>query len=201
MNSTDKGEIIVGDSKFGGEPDVAKEFTWPTTDGNRPLSFVFQINLKDVSTYDKEYILPSSGMLYFFYDLEGVESEELSETHIEDWWRLVFETEKSLPDYKDACLEKENVEEDTYQWMADVYCHGEYPRKEQDNWRGSLLGYASYYDEPIDYGDRLLLFQIDLYLDDDARIYCFVPCEDLKKGDFSHAYFEMQSSSRTERRR
>ena len=43
MNSTDKGEMIVGDSKFGGEPDVAKEFTWPTTDDNRPLSFVFQV--------------------------------------------------------------------------------------------------------------------------------------------------------------
>ena len=56
-----------------------------------------------------------------------------------------------------------------------------------------MLGYASYYDEPIDYGDRLLLFQIDLYLDDDARIYCFVPSEDLKKGDFNHAYFEMQT--------
>ena len=107
--------------------------------------------------------------------------------------RLIFETEKSLPDYRDVCLEKENVEEDTYQWMADVYCHGEYPKKEQDNWRGSLLGYASYYDEPINYGDRLLLFQIDLYLDDDARIYCFVPKEDLKKGDFNHAYFEMQT--------
>ena len=232
MNSTDKGEMIVGDSKFGGEPDVAKEFTWPTTDDNRPLSFVFQVNLKDVSKYDKKHMLPSSGMLYFFYDLEGVGNEELSEKHIEDWWqqhgddnyfrliyvdctrndlhpfdddgqierivfkneeRLIFETEKSLPDYRDVCLEKENVEEDTYQWMADIYCHGEYPRKEQDNWRGSLLGYASYYDEPIDYGDRLLLFQIDLYLDDDARIYCFLPREDIKKADFSHAYFEMQT--------
>ena len=232
MNSTDKGEMIVGDSKFGGEPDVAKEFTWPTTDDNRPLSFVFQVNLKDVSTYDKKHMLPSSGMLYFFYDLEGVGNEELSEKHIEDWWqqhgddnyfrliyvdctrndlhpfdddgqierivfkneeRLIFETEKSLPDYRDVCLEKENVEEDTYQWMADIYCHGEYPRKEQDNWRGSLLGYASYYDEPIDYGDRLLFFQIDLYLDDDARIYCFLPREDIKKADFSHAFFELQT--------
>ena len=235
MSSTDKGEMIVGDSKFGGEPDVAKGFTWPVTDDNRPLSFVFQVNLKDVSTYDKEHILPSSGILYFFYDIEGLGSEELSEGHIEDWWqqqgnnnyfriiysdctrndlhpfdddnqmeriiikneeRLLFETEKSLPDYRDVCLEKENVEEDTYQWMADMFCHGDYPKKVQDDWRGSLLGYAGFYYEPIDCSGRLLLFQIDLrdlYLDSDARIYCFVPSEDLKKADFSHAFFELQT--------
>ena len=235
MSSTDKGEMIVGDSKFGGEPDVAKGFTWPVTDDNRPLSFVFQVNLKDVSTYDKEHILPSSGMLYFFYDIEGLGSEELSEGHIEDWWqqqgnnnyfriiysdctrndlhpfdddnqmeriiikneeRLIFETEKSLPDYRDVCLEKVNVEEDTYQWMADMFCHGDYPKKVQDDWRGSLLGYAGFYYEPIDCSGRLLLFQIDLrdlYLDSDARIYCFVPSEDLKKADFSHAFFELQT--------
>ena len=235
MSSTDKGEMIVGDSKFGGEPDVAKGFTWPVTDDNRPLSFVFQVNLKDVSTYDKEHILPSSGMLYFFYDIEGLGSEELSEGHIEDWWqqqgnnnyfriiysdctrndlhpfdddnqmeriiikneeRLIFETEKSLPDYRDVCLEKENVEEDTYQWMADMFCHGDYPKKVQDDWRGSLLGYGGFYYEPIDCSGRLLLFQIDLrdlYLDSDARIYCFVRSEDLKKADFSHAFFELQT--------
>ena len=232
MNSIEKGEMIVGDSKFGGVPDVAKAFTWPTTDDNRPLSFVFQINLKDISNYDKEHMLPSSGMLYFFYDLEGLGSEELSEGHIEDWWgqqgnsnyfriiyadcsrndlhpfddddkmerilfknetRLVFETEKSLPDYMDVCLEKVNVEEDTYQWMADMYSHGEYPKREKDNKRGSMLGYAGLYDETIDNSGRLLLFQIDIYLDADVRIYCFIPREDMKNADFSHALFAMQT--------
>ena len=234
LNSTEKGEIIVGASQFGGVPDVAKGFTWPTTEDDRPLTFVFQINLKDISTYDKEHMLPSSGMLYFFYDLEGLGSEELSEGHIEDWWqqqgnsnyfriiyadctrndllpfddddqtervvfknetRLIFETEKSLPDHKDVCLEKVNVEEDTYQWMADMYSHGEYPKRENDDWRGSMLGYAGFYEQPMDNSGRVLLFQIDIYLESDARIYCYVPREDIKKVDFSNALFELQTNN------
>ena len=83
---TDEGDYITGDSKMFGEPDVPKDFHYPTTDDNRPMTFVFQINLNDAAGYDTKHLLPSSGMLYFFYDYDGLASEELSAGHINDWW-------------------------------------------------------------------------------------------------------------------
>jgi uncharacterized protein YwqG len=60
----------VGGSRLGGWADLPSDFDWPKWDG-RPLSFVAQINLSEVSPHDTEKILPASGILHFFYDLEG----------------------------------------------------------------------------------------------------------------------------------
>ena len=175
------------------------------------MTFVFQINLNDAAAYDTEHLLPSSGMLYFFYDYDGLASEELSAGHINDWWsqkgnngyfriiyvdssrnelrpsyandsgqRIVFKAEKTLPDYKDINLLQINVDEDTYQWMADVHCGGEYPKPEKEDW---ALQY---------YNDAVLLFQFDFNLETPARVYCFIPRADLQKRDFSNVYFELQ---------
>ena len=236
---TDEGDYITGDSKMFGEPDVPKDFHYPTTDDNRPMTFVFQINLNDAAAYDTEHLLPSSGMLYFFYDYDGLASEELSAGHINDWWsqkgnngyfriiyvdssrnelrpsyandsgqRIVFKAEKTLPDYKDINLLQINVDEDTYQWMADVHCGGEYPKPEKEDWAGSMLGHAEYLENTaignweseevtIDnilqyYNDAVLLFQFDFNLETPARVYCFIPRADLQKRDFSNVYFELQ---------
>lgn len=63
-------------SKFGGLPYLPADFEWPTytsrDDGEtRPLSFFCQINLTEVRDYDKDGVLPHSGMLYFFYECES----------------------------------------------------------------------------------------------------------------------------------
>ncbi|MBQ8513705.1 MAG: DUF1963 domain-containing protein [Clostridia bacterium] len=74
-----EGEIALGQSKIGGKPHLPADFEWPTYHGmgilddekaTRPLSFMAQINLADVKPYDAENVLPESGMLYFFYDME-----------------------------------------------------------------------------------------------------------------------------------
>ena len=216
---TDEGDYITGDSKLFGEPDVPADFKYPTIDGDRPMTFVFQLNLKDIATYDTEHILPSSGMLYFFYDYDGLESEELSAGHINDWWyqkgndgyfriiysdcsrnelcpsnidengqRIVFKTEKTLPDYIDIYLLHINVEEDSYQWMADAYCSGEYPKPQKENWAGSMLGHAEYLEDSVIgnweneeievddiqqyYNNYVLLFQLDFNLEIPSRLYC-----------------------------
>ena len=68
-------------SKIGGKPSVSADFEWPTYTGvicgdkssekkTRPLSFLAQIDLKEVSALDKEHRLPEDGILSFFYDLE-----------------------------------------------------------------------------------------------------------------------------------
>ena len=71
--------LPIGASKFGGRPDLPKGFKWyyfsgksPFTDEikDRPLSFLAQINCEEIKKYDIDNRLPSTGILYFFYELE-----------------------------------------------------------------------------------------------------------------------------------
>jgi uncharacterized protein YwqG len=62
-------EIPVGASKFGGLPDVPKDFLWPEWN-NRSLAFLGQINLSTLAKNSIVSLLPSSGLLSFFYDCE-----------------------------------------------------------------------------------------------------------------------------------
>ena len=80
----DDTKIQVGVSKIGGEPDLPPGFEWPMWEHEPPdyfakydlpipqkvraLGFLAQFNLSEVASYDVEHVLPSSGMLYFFYD-------------------------------------------------------------------------------------------------------------------------------------
>ena len=69
-----KGKITTGCSKFGGTPDLPRDFVWPRFEGTWfdgskkefPLAFLAQISCKEVHPFDREGKLPSSGMLYFF---------------------------------------------------------------------------------------------------------------------------------------
>ena len=63
---------IVDKSKIGGKPYLPKDFVWPYYQ-ELPLSFLAQINLEEVKSLDKDNLLPSTGMLYFFYELETEE--------------------------------------------------------------------------------------------------------------------------------
>lgn len=63
-------------SKIGGKPFLPADFVWPYFEGdsyedgwgNRPLSFICQINLEEAKAYDEENLLPEKGMFYFFYE-------------------------------------------------------------------------------------------------------------------------------------
>ena len=73
--------LPVGRSRIGGRPDVPSDFVWPTYEGSsydvelkcRPLSFLAQINLRDVAEWDEEHLLPTEGILSFFYELETMQ--------------------------------------------------------------------------------------------------------------------------------
>lgn len=74
--SNDK--LPVGSSKFFGNPDVWEGFEWPSIeiDGQLyDLTFMCQINCADIAAYDKDGLLPKTGMLYFFYDLDEMPYE------------------------------------------------------------------------------------------------------------------------------
>ncbi len=70
-------EPPLGTSKIGGKPHLPADFVWPRFAGEsyedgwaeRPLSFIAQLDLAAVAAYDTEHRLPTSGYLYFFYDI------------------------------------------------------------------------------------------------------------------------------------
>ena len=57
----------VGASRLGGEPDLPPGAEWPRKAG-APLSFVAQLDLSELAPYDVEGVLPTDGLLSFFYD-------------------------------------------------------------------------------------------------------------------------------------
>lgn len=63
----DEEAISIGETKIGGKPDVPIDFVWPQWN-SRYLSFIAQINLDEAAQYDLEKLLPSTGIIYFFYD-------------------------------------------------------------------------------------------------------------------------------------
>ncbi|HEX8036378.1 MAG TPA: YwqG family protein, partial [Ktedonobacterales bacterium] len=78
----------IGASKFGGMPDLPPDFEWPTWHG-RALTFLAQFNLAEVALHEVEHVLPSSGMLYFFYDFaeepSGLEPKDIGGWQVAYW--------------------------------------------------------------------------------------------------------------------
>ncbi len=71
-------KLPVGSSKLLGNPDVWEGFEWPAAelDGELyDLTFMCQINCAELAPFDRDGILPRSGMLYFFYDLDEMPYE------------------------------------------------------------------------------------------------------------------------------
>lgn len=74
----ESGPVTTGASKIGGIPDLPADFRWPYFEGadyagvrkSRPLSFLAQIDLSQAADFDSDGLLPHTGMLYFFYELQ-----------------------------------------------------------------------------------------------------------------------------------
>ena len=64
-----EGLIDLGETKIGGNPDVPNDFEWPYWN-DRPLSFLMQLNLKDIAGLSGNLFPQKKGILYFFYDFE-----------------------------------------------------------------------------------------------------------------------------------
>ena len=65
----DESALQLGASKFGGVPDLPAGTNWPEWKG-LPQSFIAQIRIDDVHSYDVDKLLPHNGMLWFFYDAQ-----------------------------------------------------------------------------------------------------------------------------------
>lgn len=75
-----KADLAVGATRFGGKPDLPPNFEWEYYEGEgcggevkkRPLSFIAQFNLEEISKYDTEKLLPEKGLLSFFYETDSM---------------------------------------------------------------------------------------------------------------------------------
>ncbi len=70
-------EILTGKSHWWGAPDLPADIPYPYEtledeegEYDEPLTFVCQIRLSDIAEYDRENLLPHTGMLYFFAPLD-----------------------------------------------------------------------------------------------------------------------------------
>jgi uncharacterized protein YwqG len=61
--------LNAGQSRFGGLPDLPRDFQWPRYDG-LALSFIAQLDLADIAAQAPVLPLPVVGSLAFFYDSE-----------------------------------------------------------------------------------------------------------------------------------
>ncbi len=64
----DIGELPIGASRVGGEPDLPAGTSWPAHNG-KPMAFVAQIDLAEVTEHTDE--LPKQGWLVFFMDIDA----------------------------------------------------------------------------------------------------------------------------------
>ena len=129
-------------SKFGGKPAVPAGFEWPRFDAenydgetaNRPLSFLCQINLEEISAYDKENLLPGTGLLLFFYEQEsmrwGFDPEDAGCSRVFYFEDISQLAEADLPDdMKDEYKVKEYdlsfSAKDSYPSFEELDCHSD----------------------------------------------------------------------------
>ncbi|WP_165423494.1 YwqG family protein [Ktedonosporobacter rubrisoli] len=77
LKMTPQDVVPIGQSKFGGQPDLPPAMAYPTigstgsidtgAPAETPLSFLVQINLAEIACFDfARELLPETGMLYFF---------------------------------------------------------------------------------------------------------------------------------------
>ena len=99
------GDIPVGASKFGGNPDLPPDSDWPRWK-DVPLSFLCQFNLSSLAKNPIAGHLPDNGLLSFFYDAEqstwGFDPKDRGSWHVAlfSQHKLVRnELPESLPDY------------------------------------------------------------------------------------------------------
>ena len=71
--SKPKDKLPTGASKLFGNPDVWDGFEWPYIEDNGEkydLTFMCQIDCVKAEGFDESELLPKTGILYFFYDLD-----------------------------------------------------------------------------------------------------------------------------------
>lgn len=72
----DIANLPIGSSRMGGMPDLPTGVDWPgwrnpRSGRHQNLDFIAQISMTDVAQFDCANVLPTNGLLFFFYDIEN----------------------------------------------------------------------------------------------------------------------------------
>ncbi len=198
--------LPIGASKLGGRPDAPKGFAWPAYDG-RPLSFVAQVNLPDVSPLDEDRLLPPTGLLSFFYDelpnppgsivwsvrvwdSDAALVRAALPHELGDGWRhvavpLVPEAEFSLFPFAPESFTLDEIE---------AYLYEALPQHEKLH---RMLGHPDLIQNTPEPGVDALLLQVDLY--DEAafpgsagRLYFLISDDDLRQRRFDQVWCDYE---------
>jgi len=174
IDTSSNAPVTVGVSKFGGQPDLPAGFQWPyyrytdnkDTEHSKPLTFLLQINCGELADYDADRLLPETGMLYFFYELEtmtwGFDPKDKGSARVYYYdtdslvrqpfpsdlplefcmpeFPVSFTVKNDLPDYEE-CAENYQTDANDYEEYAEQRKDFGYVEEESD--RTKLLGYAN----------------------------------------------------------
>lgn len=166
-NAAIETELKVGCSKFGGCPDLPSEIKWPRNKNGSPLTFLAQFRLEDVVPYDVDKLLPTKGMLFFFYEVDdqvwGFDPEDrsnwkviyyngngslihtdapddLSGESVFNTCSLQFNHDVTLPPWESIFIEKLNLNKEEQDAYFDL-CERVLEIKDDDEVINRLLGY------------------------------------------------------------
>lgn len=217
--------LPAGCSKYGGRPDVADDFQWPHDNSGYPLSLLLQIDCADLAFLDREGLLPTSGHLYFFYELSEMRRDgkknsvrviyndkPSSQLHPLDYpvnldkhyqlqeCRLQFSQRTSFPCPEEVyhLIHKRVKTKDNIELeVASDRLEEKYCPESEGI--GNMLGYAFLIEKPIvkDLSDHVLLLQLDSseYWEEDDK----TP-HDLLFGDDGCIYFYIKREDLLARR-
>jgi len=221
----DNAPLPTGCSKYGGRPDVADDFQWPHDNSGYPLSLLLQIDCADLAFLDREGLLPTSGHLYFFYELSEMRRDgkknsvrviyndkPSSQLHPLDYpvnldkhyqlqeCRLQFSQRTSFPCPEEVyhLIHKRVKTKDNIELeVASDRLEEKYCPESEGI--GNMLGYAFLIEKPIvkDLSDHVLLLQLDSseYWEEDDK----TP-HDLLFGDDGCIYFYIKREDLLARR-
>ena len=182
--------VPIGQSKYGGKPHLPEGFEWPRylykedkKSEDKPLSFLAQFNLAETHPFDTGELLPSTGMLYFFYEMESMKwgfdpkdngcsrvfyiedaaaqltpvdfPEDLDDYYIIPEFILSFEKQKSLPSFEEFEVHAGN-EKILYEDAREQMVEGEEDADEWDLYERALENYGCPINDETDENSHLL---------------------------------------------
>ena len=86
----EEASIQVGESRLGGLPDLPADIQWPQWKGI-PQTFIVQLRLEEIQSCKAARLLPSKGMLWFFYDSKQETYGEKPED--QGGWQVLYRAE------------------------------------------------------------------------------------------------------------
>lgn len=208
----------IGCSKYGGCPDVSEDFQWPVDDHNRPLSLLLQINCSDITPFDTDNLLPTSGLLYFFYEL-GEQNWEGANNSVRVLYQDIENVKLRRADYPATLAEKFQLNErrlsfsikESYPRLEDIVCQSHaacqrmieemgsfyeaWERLHSESEVGTMLGYADLIQAAVvdDLEENILLLQ--LFSIESADDTC-----EFQFGDLGTIYFYISRQDIKEKR-